>query len=200
LETRTTLKKSGFTLIEVTVALTAFLIFIGIILRSFINLVGLQIEANRYRKVYSELNEIMATITTDMRDYTIDYSCFKTTLCADRRTVAFYGNAGLSRNLLKISDDNQFLYAKQTRSSLREEFGVPQFLPLKSTNSTFVNIDLQVFPEFSPYDEELPADSLVLAQPILSIRTTVKSKNYPKREPLYFQTAITTRQYNLKSY
>ena len=125
-----TQKQSGFTLIEITVAITVFMIFTGIVLSSFIHLIGVQIEANRYRKVYSELNEILALISTDVKEYAIDYNCFKTAVCDPNihnyQVQAFVSKDGLERHILsaktKTVEELDFVdleYAVQTRARVR---------------------------------------------------------------------------------
>jgi len=67
--------KKGFTLIEVLIALTIFMIIITSIAASYLDIASRQREANVIREIYSELRYVYNLIGEEARSKTIDYGC-----------------------------------------------------------------------------------------------------------------------------
>ena len=65
--------KSGFTLIEMLVAMAIFVVFVGILVNSYSSIVKAYHEANDYRKMYVEARDIFETLTRELRDGMVDY-------------------------------------------------------------------------------------------------------------------------------
>ena len=55
--------KRGFTLVEMLIAMSIFVIFITVLMSSYTSLIRAQREANNYRQLYAEAREIFDTIT-----------------------------------------------------------------------------------------------------------------------------------------
>ncbi|MFA5947954.1 MAG: type II secretion system protein [Candidatus Gracilibacteria bacterium] len=67
-------KESGFTLIELIIAMSIFVMFIGILMSSYTNIITSQRDANMYRHIYSDARSIFEKITDDARNCAIDYA------------------------------------------------------------------------------------------------------------------------------
>jgi prepilin-type N-terminal cleavage/methylation domain-containing protein len=69
--------RSGFTLIELLVSLVIFVIFLGIVSSSYVNIVRAQRQANETRKMYSEVRSAVELLTEDIRLGSIDYDFYE---------------------------------------------------------------------------------------------------------------------------
>lgn len=203
-----TKRRKGFTLLEIMVALTVFMIFVGIIMRSFVHLVGLQIEANRYRKVYSELNEVITLISTDAREFGIDYECLQTAECDPKSKLGFVSRDGLQRRVIKVEKEDPteptspFLlsYAIQDRTSRTADWPAESFQSLATRNTVFTNFSLELRPLTNPYDNATEVTAANLLQPSLSIFAEAKVKSALDRPGVVMQTSVSSRLYNVRTF
>lgn len=67
--------KKGFTLIEILIALTIFMIIVTSISASYLDIARKQREANVIREIYSEIRYVYNLIGEEARSKTIDYGC-----------------------------------------------------------------------------------------------------------------------------
>ncbi|MFH1533885.1 MAG: type II secretion system protein [Nitrospirota bacterium] len=67
------LKQRGFTLIEMMVAMAIFVMFLGVLIGSYTDIVKSQQEANDYRVLYSEARRVFDKITEEVRNGAIYY-------------------------------------------------------------------------------------------------------------------------------
>ncbi len=203
-------KNSGFTLIEITVALFVFMIFTTFILTSVLRIIGTQIEANRYRATYSELNDVVTLISTDVRELALDYQCFEAgELCAadiSGRTVAFIAKNGLERRVLQVTprqidDVEAYAVSYQIQRRVNIDLPWPAFRgqELFSDSVLVKNFDFNLFPLEDPYSPDLDVNLAQLYQPQLSLRVEVQPVTYPGREPIKLETTISSRVYNIRS-
>ena len=70
-------RKKGFTLIELVVSLSIFMVFLGIVSTSYLSIIHAQREANSIRKMYSEVRNFMEMLAQDARLGTLDYDCYE---------------------------------------------------------------------------------------------------------------------------
>ncbi|MFC1600287.1 Tfp pilus assembly protein FimT/FimU [Patescibacteria group bacterium] len=68
-------RNKGFTLIEVLIALTIFMIIVTSISTSYLDIARRQREANVVREIYSEIRYVYNLIGEEARSKTIDYGC-----------------------------------------------------------------------------------------------------------------------------
>lgn len=71
-------RQKGFTLIEVLIALTIFVILMTVVSSSYLNIARSQREANAIREIYSEVRYLFNLIGEQAREKTIDYGCPRT--------------------------------------------------------------------------------------------------------------------------
>lgn len=67
------LKKSGFTLVEMLVAMSIFMIFVGVLINSYTSIVRYQREANLYRVLYSDSRRVFDQISESVKNNAIYY-------------------------------------------------------------------------------------------------------------------------------
>lgn len=66
--------QKGFTLIEMLVAMSIFVIFMGVVVQSYLSIITSQREANEYRAMYSEARAIFDKFSDEVRNGVISYS------------------------------------------------------------------------------------------------------------------------------
>ncbi len=102
--------KKGFTLVELLIAMSVFMIFMIVVSNSYIDIIRAQKSANETRLIYTELREFVDLVNNEMREGEIDYFCYDTDLnnepadrgrCGD--TTKFTVDTG--NNLRTISKD-----------------------------------------------------------------------------------------------
>lgn len=67
--------KKGFTLIEVLIALSIFMVIVTTLAASYLDIARKQREANTIREIYSEIRYVYNLIGEEARSKTIDYGC-----------------------------------------------------------------------------------------------------------------------------
>lgn len=70
------MNKKGFTLIEMMVSMAIFVMFLGVLIGSYTDIVKSQQEANDYRILYSEARRVFDKITEEVRNGAVYYSEF----------------------------------------------------------------------------------------------------------------------------
>lgn len=76
---QTNRKRKGFTLIEILVSLSIFLILLGALMTSFFQLYRAQRDANDVRKVVADLRTLSNFVQDEMRTKTIDFYSYSPT-------------------------------------------------------------------------------------------------------------------------
>lgn len=63
----------GFTLIEMLVSMTIFVVFLSVLISSYTSIVSTQRAANEHRTMYAEARTVFETIVAELRDGMVDY-------------------------------------------------------------------------------------------------------------------------------
>lgn len=66
-------KISGFTLVEMLIAMAIFMIFTGVLIGSYSTIVRSQHEANEYRELYVHARQVFEILIQELRDGMLDY-------------------------------------------------------------------------------------------------------------------------------
>jgi prepilin-type N-terminal cleavage/methylation domain-containing protein len=193
--------RCGFTLIELIITTTIFLIFIAVAGTSYLTIVEANAKANQAQKLYSEVRSVLDTAAAMIRAGSLDYSCIDRVLAPlDSRCVAS-GNGsqkrllrtihsdGLERRILEFSENNIFL-SSETRASTEQPWTA--IGPRTSLLSPKVRIEqgyFTIFPLQNPYEQSAAAIDEVQYQPTVTITmkigaheftTTYASRSYGK--------------------
>lgn len=214
--------KSGFTLLELVIALGIFMIFIGAIMNSFISLTSTQQKANLSREAASEAKDLLNYISVEAREKRIDYSCktannstyerdeYYALNCSDvnlETDIVFITNDGLERIIVSSSKDNtsEFITIttkKQTRNNLISNWETVSDTPLHSERLKILSSQFNITPTQDPYNFSIEQDITNLQQPkveiILNIERNSKTQNASQSTnlPIILQTSISSRSYS----
>jgi len=209
--------KSGFTLLELVVALAIFMIFIGAIMNSFISLTTTQQKANLSREASAEAKDLLNYISVEAREKRIDYSCKNggtednadfSLNCGNIQIgedLLFITNDGLERIIVRKerNDETDFYTVsaiKQTRDNLISSWDSENETPLHSERLKIRNVNFETTPNFDPYDYSLVQPELEQpkVQIILNIERNSKTESATASEtpPIVIQTTISSRSYS----
>lgn len=185
----------GFTLIEMLISITIFMIFAGLIGSSYTSLISANRKANDIQKLYREVRNVFDTLASEIRSGTIDYSCYEDTkdpICLTHlhNLLSLLHEDGIRRSLFTFdASKKQILLLRQLRSNSKE-YSVwvteeADWQPL--TALTINDFSLRIFPNKNPYthakqeDIQLqPAVTLQMTTNGYSFRTTYSSRTYGK--------------------
>lgn len=216
-------KQKGFTLIEVLVALTIFMIFIISITRSYLDIAQSQREANAVREIYSEMRYVYSLIAEETRSKTIDYGCPRSAesrgtvaasnACnqlintAPENYLALINSAGTERTVFKIEENSEtggkkLFIAKENFTGKiwepEEGYGAGnEFVEIEFKYIKFNGLQFEVAPLADPFSDEFIACGPVQFQPSVSIYSSVEGRQRNVSDfKLDLQTTISSRVYN----
>lgn len=217
-------KQKGFTLIEILVAITIFMIFIISITRSYLDIAQSQRESNAVREIYSEMRYIYSLISEEARSKTIDYGCpappdsqadiarSQSSACSDlmrierRNYLALISGDGTQRTVFKIDDDlltgEKALYiAKENFTGVTwepaEGYRQNTFVELKLNYVKINGFEFRIAPLADPFASENIFCGPVQFQPSVSIYSSIEGKQRNVSDfKLDLQTTISSRVYN----
>lgn len=202
--------RKGFTLLELTIALTVFVIFVTVIFSSVFFLMKAQREANEERKVYEESQFLLEFLAQNIRTGTPDYDCYEnpSDLCNGQNLVT---NKGLSDGILalllanggeriifKKGDDGSLGFLRQISTPLGFQ-NVTGFTDFKVLNQDTIFVEsLQFF--ITPVKNSFIAleDNQYQYQPRVTVFMDLKGKSRirPQGILLSVQTTFSSRVYN----
>lgn len=200
--------KKGFTLVEVLVAITLFMIFITSISGAYLDIARSQREANAVREVYSEIRYVFDLIGFEARSKTIDYGYEGG---PSPNYVALIDGQGRNRTVFSVEEDLQteskklYLYRENKEEgslfftpAQGFENGGKQEIELKNIN--IENFIFEVSPLIDPFDPENLYCGAVQFQPAVSLYATIGSSNkIAGNFKLDLQTTISSRVYNYQT-
>ncbi len=188
-------ENSGFTLIEVLVSMSIFVVFVGILINSYSSIVKAYNEANEYRKMYVEARNIFDSLTREIRDGIYDYNdCDGHLACqvliskdGQYRTTVSYSDPNLSLKKCKLAEGLEIgvgSYNTCVEETLNSELQITKFNFLASPNK-------------DPYAEKNVNYDDIQFQPMITIYAEFTKEN-PFGDDFSFplQTTISSRIYN----
>lgn len=167
----------AFTLIEMLISISVFMLFLGIVAQSYMSLVTANRKANDIQKMYREVRFVFDTLAQEIRNGAIDYTC----------------GDPIQHNTLCIShpkNGEQFLY-KFADKKLLVKRDAGGFQPVTSDNLKIDDMSFTVFPEQNPYAQTAAGNDAVQWQP--SVRIELKTSGYD------FKTTYSSRAYGRKT-
>lgn len=181
----------GFTLIEMLVAMSIFVAFVGILLNSYTSIVRAQRDANDYRATYVEARQVFDILVQEMRDGMVDYQKYPA------------GVWGKQQNLYLINKDNTartHITYDGTTVHLDKEFFLSAETKSSDLNSEveITNFGLYVSPAIDPYDGANYANDRNQFHPKVTIFARFEKNLGATKDPIIIdlQTTISSRVYN----
>lgn len=80
--------KKGFTLVELLIAMSIFMVFMLVVSNSFIDIVRAQKSTNETRAMYSELRNLIDLVNNEMREGSVDFFCYNQDILVNPDFVA----------------------------------------------------------------------------------------------------------------
>lgn len=187
------------------IALSIFMVFIGISASSYIGLMRANRLASDTQRVYRDVRHVFDAIATEARNSQIDFSCFDrnaitidpdcsgNTISDTPEVVSFISRNGdeVHRNLYRFKD-GVVEVKKETLDQNNTPVFIPDWEPLMATSTKFADVSFNVFPLKNPFDRENIADLNTQWQP--SIQLVVKTD-----ENTIYRTTYSSRAYGARS-
>lgn len=195
----------AFTLIEMLISITIFMIFMGIIAGSYTSLASANRKANESQKLYRDARFVLDTLSAEIHDGVLDYSCFDADqpeqpfdpLCIENQNlgeqtiIAILHEKGKARSIFKYDDEKKTLSAmKQSRESVYSQWNLSEWESLTAEKFPLEDFSFSVFPLKNPYESANAANDAAQYQPAVTIkmkaggydmRATYSSRSYGKQ-------------------
>lgn len=214
--------QKGFTLIEVLIALSIFMIFITSISSAYLNIARSQRQANAVRAVYSEMRYIFDLIGQEARSKTIDYGCpgsikentTETSAgCLELNGVprtdylALVNDEGTQRTVFLVKDDiendmKKLYYYKEEKDANSNVWNRAKgfekgYSEIELRNIKLNNFAFEISPLVDPFDTGNITCGAVQFQPAVSLYTSISTVNEQAGNfNLDLQTTVSSRVYN----
>jgi len=192
--------KSGFTLIEMLVAMAIFVVFVGILVNSYSSIVKAYHEANDYRKMYVEARDIFETLTRELRDGMVDYEHVDYSFSVDNNNPTewhFISKDARYRTDLKYNNISGEL--RLIKSDLNPGSDICIYYTpvdadgeLLNPNIGINNFNLLISPVKDPYDDANVYLDTVQFQPMVTIYAEFEFEGHS----FELQTSLSSRIYN----
>lgn len=189
---------AGFTLMEMLISISVFMLFIGLVASSYISLVKANNTANDMQKLYRETRNVFDTFAAEIRNGAIDYSCvnpdtdvycIENQNAGDKKVLGVLNKDGGKRSLFK-EKNGKILFQEQTRDpSGLSWIYTADWQSLTSEKSKIEELKFFISPLKNPYDAANAEDDSLQIQPSVTIllkingyifRTTYSSRTYGK--------------------
>ena len=191
--------QKGFTLVELLIAMTIFVSFVGILIGSYTSIIKGQREADEYRIMYSESRKIFETIVQELRDGMVDYKKYNANNSG--------GVIGGLDTLYVVSKDasmqSSIVYDKNDGvvSIKKGKFGQDSTFEEFNLNLSdlvkVIDFKFYVSPSVDPYDDEnVYKDKNQLHPKVTVYGKFVREFGNGKEYSMELQTTVSSRIYN----
>ncbi|MFC1655767.1 PilW family protein [Patescibacteria group bacterium] len=219
--------QKGFTLIEVLVALSIFVIFVTSMSTTYLHIARSQREANSIRAMYSDLRYVMTILSDEARAKTVDYACYSSnalagsfsTKCNDVRAsagsvdyLALIDRASSNRTIFIVEENNEdvkdlkvFKEHKTFDNNGLETWVANEgytagYQPIALDTVKLEGLEFEIAPLADPFDPDNVACGPVQFQPSVTVNAAISGVT-PDTDDfrLDIQTSLSSRVYNLKT-
>jgi len=173
------IKQKGFTLVELLISMSIFVIFMGVLINSYTAIVRSQREANDYRIMYVEAREIFETVSAELKNAAINYNQIAVSFNGAVQDLEFISKDGLVKNEIRYDESEGIVY-------LNDE-------PLNGEEVKVTDFAFYVSPKMDPYAQENVQWASLQFQP----KVTVVAKFEREKYELNLRTTISSRFYNV---
>lgn len=183
----------GFTLIEMLIAMSIFVIFTGILINSYSSIVASQNDANEYRDLYAEARHVMDKLTEELRGGVVYYPLNKEGIVNNQF------KSGVDRLTLLSKDGERSVCFAHKDSTVRfseRDSTEQKSYALTSEKVAVKELNLYVSPAADPYHAaNIFADSLQF-QPKVTVEA-VFERDRGVEDPyvVTFKTTVSSRVY-----
>lgn len=189
------LRNKGFTLIEMLVAMSIFVIFIGVLISSYTDIVKSQQEANDYRVLYSDARRVFDKLTEEIRGSAVYYpSESDTDYINVNESLRLVSLDGQREVVFEYDSGEGELWYGEAVKSVGEEY----VLVGEGDNRVSVSeFNVFVSPVDDPYKEENVFADGIQFQPKVTVFATFEMERRKGGSPysVDLQTTISSRFY-----
>lgn len=185
--------QSGFTLVEMVVAVGLFSIVSVLIAQLFVLFNRSQIRSSLQQQVQSDARIMMAQISDRIRAGSIDYASYAGgTITSPETTLLLLDENGLSVTIAQSSSDTLCPSAQAVPCLLLSEDGGSTFTPLSSENFTVDTVNFYIDPSTDPAE---PAGPNIQPRVTFSLELTGISNDPAQQVSTTLQTTVSSRVY-----
>lgn len=190
----------AFTLIEMLISISIFMIFIGIAANSYMSLASANKKANEMQKLYRDARFVFDTVSTEVRSGALDYSCLNGTdvhclanlNSTNPKVIALAHNRGLQRTFIKYDEAaKNIMTMRQSRETTASAWPENEWEAVAPANFPLEDFSFSVFPLKNPYDARNAFEDEIQYQP--SVTVTLKAGGFD------FRTTYSSRTYGTKN-
>jgi len=140
-------KLKAFTLIETVVAVTVFMLILGVGLNAYINIIKSQNKSNLNRAAISELIQIIQVIEQENNFKSFNYEN------PTPEIFSLISNDGLEKTTFSFNEpEKSFEQSLQKRTNISEDFKPAVKQKMHSSKLEFNKVSFTLTPGFNPYN------------------------------------------------
>ena len=191
----------GFTLVELLIAMSIFVVFLGILMNSYTSIIRSQREANDYRVMYSEARHVFETITQELRNGMVDYNHY----CADsyplsgaQESIRIIDKDGVGYRTITLDEPVYEEVVRKIKYEVFDKHGLSIETGFLNSDAVSVeNLEFNIYPYVDPYNDKYVLDSGYQFHPMVTV-SAIFERERTNKAPyvLTLQTTISSRIYN----
>ncbi len=187
----------GFTLIEMLVAMSIFMVFTGILMSSYTNIIKTQREADDYRIMYSEARKVFDGIIGELREGVVEYGCAENPYSNNDGELKLIYKDGKTTSKISLEiekkDDEEFGTVKIER---KKDVDLENFA-LNSPEVNVKELKFYPYPYYDPYNPANVTKNSVQFQPKVTVFALFeKERRNGEMFQVKLQTTVSSRIYN----
>jgi len=191
----------GFTLIEVLVSMSIFVVFMSVLISSYTSIITAQREANDYRIMYAEARAVFESVIAEFREGMIDYPVMQDrgNLLGSQSDVWLVGKDAITKAHIFNEDGILMLEKGAVIDSVGVQFtGDQKNIELNEVEKARIkDFRIYVTPSVDPYAAENVSLDLQQFHPKVTIVIRFeKELSNGKIYNLDLQTSLSSRIYN----
>lgn len=204
------MKRKGFTLVEMLVAIGIFSVFMGVLMTSYMSVVKGLRGAEEYRIMYADARNIFDTILENGRNSTV-YGCGDNTEFSINNQISFCSTDGVKKVTFKYEAgnpgerDEEKTFGTLTMTNWKKDDllivgsgyaqdGSPVELNTKTKGINVKSFSFDVFPKTDPFSSGYEGD--IPYQPVVIVKATFEKESASgSTYVLPLETAISLRTY-----
>lgn len=175
-------------MIEMMIAMSIFVTFLGILFNSYTSIVRSQREANDYREMYVEARQVFDYLTQELRNGMVDYAKTQGVVADNPEELSLISKDGLYRTTVSLEDG---IVKVEKIGAIIEELELNQDVKV-------TDLDFYITPLVDPYNRDYFAYDSSQFHPKVTIFASFEKELDGAKEPITMelQTTISSRIYN----